>query len=235
MSGFPPETDDLTPEETDRALAGEYVLGLLDGAELRAFEARLAAEPALRDLVARWSEDFAAAFEEVPAVPPPRGAEEALMRRLFPESRARQGFAWRLLPWVLGAAVVAGAAFMALNPEILGRGGEPELLARIASDTQDLVVEASWDADTRQLELRRTAGEVPEGRDLELWLVRVDEGTTVSLGVIPREPEGVIEVSAELAPEFPQNALALSDEPLGGSPTGQATGPVVAIGPLAEP
>jgi anti-sigma-K factor RskA len=56
--------------------------------------------------------------------------------------------------------------------------------------------------------------------------------STVSLGVIPRDPEGVVDVSAELAAEFPGNALALSDEPLGGSPTGQATGPVVAIGPL---
>jgi anti-sigma-K factor RskA len=97
------------------------------------------------------------------------------------------------------------------------------------------VVEATFDADTRRLELRRMAGTIPEDRDLELWLVRLEDGapaSTVSLGVLPRDESGIIEVSAELAAEMPDNALALSVEPIGGSPTGQATGPVVAIGPV---
>jgi len=105
----------------------------------------------------------------------------------------------------------------------------------MASEDETLVVEASFDADTNRLAVQRLAGEIPEGRDLELWLVRLEDGapvSTVSLGVIPRESEGVVEVSAELAAEFPDNALALSVEPIGGSPTGQATGPVVALGPL---
>ncbi len=47
MSGsIPDEADDI-------ALAAEYVLGLLGDEELRAFEARLAAEPSLRARVAR--------------------------------------------------------------------------------------------------------------------------------------------------------------------------------------
>jgi anti-sigma-K factor RskA len=133
--------------------------------------------------------------------------------------------------------VAAGVAFVALNPAVLGRGFEPELQARIAAEDESLVVQASFDADTRQLRVARTAGAIPEGQDLELWLVRLEDGvpaSTVSLGVLPRDPEGVIEVSEELAPEFPANALAVSVEPLGGSPTGQATGPVVALGPLTE-
>jgi anti-sigma-K factor RskA len=236
MSGWTPDEEGLAPEEADRALAGEYVLGLMDAAEARAFEARLGREPALRDLVARWTEDFAATLEEVPAVAPPAQAQEALMRRLFPEA-VRPGFLWRLLPWLLGGAVAAGGAFIALNPRVLGRGFEPELQARIAAEDESLVVQASFDADTRQLRVERTAGVVPEGRDLELWFVRLEDGvpaSTVSLGVLPREESGVIEVDAALAGEFPANALAVSVEPVGGSPTGQATGPVVALGPLTE-
>ncbi len=238
MSGWTPDGEDLTPEEAERARAGEYVLGLMDAGEIRSFEARLSQEPALRSLVARWSEDFAAALEEVPEVAPPPRAQEALMRRLFPEApRPQAGFLWRLLPWLLGGAVAAGAAFVALNPDVLGRGFEPELQARIAAEDESLVVQASFDADTRQLRVERTAGAIPEDRDLELWFVRLEDGapsSTVSLGVLPRDESGVIEVSADLAEEFPANALALSVEPIGGSPTGQATGPVVALGPITE-
>lgn len=43
----------------DDMLAGEYVAGLLEGPAEIAFEARLAAEPALTDAVARWRVRFA--------------------------------------------------------------------------------------------------------------------------------------------------------------------------------
>lgn len=238
MSDRIPETDGLTPEEEDRARAGEYVLGLLEGEERRGFEARLGAEPALRAMVARWSEDLADLLGDVAPVAPPAGAEAALMRRLFPEPE-RPGLLARLVPWLMGALAAAAVAFaVLLVPSILGRGAGPELQARIAAEDGSLVVLARFDADTRRLSLDREAGEIPEGRDLELWLVRMEDGapaSTASLGVIPAEPEGVIEVSADLAAEFPANALALSVEPEGGSPTGQATGPVVALGMLSEP
>lgn len=231
MSGWTPDTDGFTPEEEDLALAGEYVLGLLPEEERRSFEARLGPEPRLRALVAAWSEDFAEGFEGEVEVTPPPGVEAALMRRLFPEAR-RPGLGVRLLPWLLGAGLTAVLAFVALNPAILGRGAEPEFEARMASEDESLVVLARFDADTNRLEVERTAGDIPEDRDLELWLVRVADSTTVSLGVLPRDESGIIEINAELAPEVEGNALALSVEPVGGSPTGQATGPVVAVGPV---
>ena len=224
--------------EEDNGLAAEYVLGLLTPEEHRLAEERLSLDPEFRTLVARWSEDFAAMTEDVPAIAPPRPLERLLMQRLFPDTaapaRARRSWLW---PSLLGglAAAAAAVAVVTVNPALLGGGGEPEYLARIASEDEALVVEARFDADTNRLQVQRVAGEVPEGRDLELWLVRLENGapaSTVSLGVIPREAEGVVEVSAELAAEFPDNALALSVEPIGGSPTGQATGPVVALGPL---
>jgi anti-sigma-K factor RskA len=98
----------------------------------------------------------------------------------------------------------------------------------MAAEDESLVVMAQYDADTRQLLIDRMAGEVPEGRDLELWVIKEDR--VRSLGVIPREAEGVIQVSAELAPDIEGGQLALTDEPLGGSPTGVATGPIVAAG-----
>jgi anti-sigma-K factor RskA len=53
----PPAGTPIGPE--DDMLAGEYVAGLLEGPAETAFEARLAAEPALAEAVARWRARFA--------------------------------------------------------------------------------------------------------------------------------------------------------------------------------
>lgn len=237
MSGWTPEGEDLTPEEADIALAGEYVLGLLAEEERRAFEARLGAEPRLRGLVARWSEDMAALLADVPEAAPAAGTEAAILRRLFPggaAQAARPGLLGRLglLPLLLGGAVAAALVVVAVNPALVGRGAAPEFEARMAAEDGSLVVMARFDRDTNRLEIEREAGAMPEGRDLELWLIQGEE--VRSLGVIPREASGVIEVGAEMAPGMEGGQLALSVEPMGGSPTGVATGPVVAVGPVTE-
>lgn len=223
-----PDDLPLTPEEEDLALAGEYALGLLEGEELRAAEARLASDPAFRAAVARWSEDLAGSFDGAGEVPPPAAVEGRLMRRLFPEER-RPGLLPRLLPW-LGGAVAAGLAAFGLF--LVFPPGGPEMQARMAAEDESLVVMATYDEDTRRLEIEMVAGAVPEGRDYELWVIKDDR--VRSLGVIPHDERGVIEVSVELAPDMAGGQLALTDEPPGGSPTGVATGPIVAAGPVTE-
>lgn len=223
MSGWTPERDD------DMGLAAEYVLGLLPPEEQARAESRLGTDPAFRDLVARWAEDFAALTDDIPAVAPPPALEGRIMRRLFGEPEPRRR--WALWPALLGGLVAAGLAVWVFTP-VEREPAEPRLAAHIAAEDNSLVVEARFDPESGRLQVQRTAGEVPEGQDLELWLVHLADSSTTSLGVLPREAEGVIEVSTALATQFEDNALALSLEPLGGSPTGQATGPVVAIGPI---
>jgi anti-sigma-K factor RskA len=215
--------------EDDIGLAAEYVLGLLPPEEAARAEERLGGDAAFRDLVARWTEDLVSLTDDIPAIAPPPALERRIKQRLFGEAETRRR--WSLWPALLAGLVAAGLAVWAFNPAILGRG-TPDFAAHIAAEDGSLVVEARFDPETRRLEVQRTAGEVPEGQDLELWLVHVADSTTTSLGVLPHDEDGVIEVSAPLAAEFQDNALALSVEPVGGSPTGQATGPVVAIGPI---
>ena len=102
----------------------------------------------------------------------------------------------------------------------------------MAAADESLVVLARFDADTRQLEIEREAGQIPEDQDYELWVI---QGESVqSLGVIPRARDGVIEVQEELAQDIEGGQLALTREPIGGSPTGVATGPIVAAGPVTR-
>jgi anti-sigma-K factor RskA len=72
----PPAGTPIGPD--DDMLAGEYVAGLLEGPAETAFEARLAAEPALAAAVARWRVRFA----EIDASATPVVPDEAFWRRI---------------------------------------------------------------------------------------------------------------------------------------------------------
>lgn len=62
---------------------------------------------------------------------------------------------------------------------------------------------------------------------LELWLIA--DGKPVSLGLLPTAGEGKLKLPPGVAGA--QLTLAVSLEPVGGSPTGQPTGPVLTSGP----
>ena len=69
-----------------------------------------------------------------------------------------------------------------------------------------------------------------EKQSLELWLVE-GEQAPVSLGVLPQTGQGEIDVPEDLRARLTKGVvLAVSLEPFGGSPTGAATGPVIALG-----
>ncbi len=65
---------------------------------------------------------------------------------------------------------------------------------------------------------------------LELWLI-TDAGA-VSLGLLPTTGEGKLKLPAGVTGA--QLTLAVSLEPVGGSPTGQPTGPVLTSGPAIK-
>jgi anti-sigma-K factor RskA len=66
----------------------------------------------------------------------------------------------------------------------------------------------------------------------ELWLIPAD-GKPRSLGLLRADRAVTITIPPNLMGQIVSNAvLAVSLEPLGGSPTGQPTGPVIASGKL---
>jgi anti-sigma-K factor RskA len=67
---------------------------------------------------------------------------------------------------------------------------------------------------------------------LQLWLIAGNDAP-VSLGVLPAQAMVALQVPAAVSARLaPDAVLAVSDEPPGGSPTGQPTGAVLAMGPL---
>ncbi len=106
---------DITPE--DGVKAAEYALGLLSGADLSAFEARLKDDANLRRDVAEWEFHFAEmAEEDVDPVAVPARVEAALMAELFedpPVSFWRRFLGWRGIS--VAAAVILGL-FLYMEP-----------------------------------------------------------------------------------------------------------------------
>lgn len=215
--------------EEDRQLAAEYALGLLDAAEARAFEARLAAESDLRADYAFWAESFARLADSIPEETPPRDALARIEAVLFAsEPKAR----WSLSRWLgLGLTAAAGLLMLVLWLGPMGPEARPDLVAELAAEGGDLRVSAGYVSEAKTLYLDRSVGRPESGRSFELWLIEGDN-PPVSLGVLPDVERALIVVPDALAARMAGGTLAISDEPEGGSPTGAPTGAVLAVAPL---
>src|SRR6056297_1578627 len=100
--------------EDDRALAAEYALGLLEGAEADTAAARTQEDAAFAAEVRRWQEDMAGLATTLEPVEPGAGVRRALMARLFgkPARRGRWG-----LGALAGAMIGAAAFFVVIEPD----------------------------------------------------------------------------------------------------------------------
>ncbi|TYP62890.1 anti-sigma-K factor RskA [Stutzerimonas stutzeri] len=232
-------TDDapLTPSQEDQALAAELALGLLDGPEAAAATARMSTDPDFARIVHDWYERMAGIAEALTPVMAPARARQAIRERLghvtppLANDPTERRAWWRGPMGALAGllAVAATAAFLWLPG--LQQPAAPAYQAQLA--TQDQVLRVAARIDGRDMEIALESGAAPDDRDWEIWWVKPDGSAPVSIGLVPRNgtlrmtlPDG-LDPSADIQ-------IALSDEPAGGSPTGQATGPVVAIAPLTS-
>ncbi|NIZ13511.1 hypothetical protein HCZ87_08945 [Phaeobacter sp. HF9A] len=225
----------MSPEEDhsdDAALAGEYVLHLLDDAERVAFERRMADEPALRDLVREWDEKFSLMMQDIAPITPSAAVKTRLEDRLFADTPRSRSPWWN---WLTGGVVAAGLAVGAvlLMPNLIsGPDMAPTFTANIAAEDGSLIVTAHFTSGTNRLHLSRQIGDALPGHSFELWLIADGAEAPVSLGVLPEDREALIDLPSELATQMTNAVLAITDEPAGGSPSGAPTGPVVAAGPV---
>jgi anti-sigma-K factor RskA len=220
----------------DDALAAEYVLGVLDRAERSRVEARIASDPAFARRVADWEIQLSGLNSDFAEVPPPRSVKAALDRRLFAAPQDAPSSIWSSLAFwrvLSGAALAALAILLLVMLRLPGLVEGERLIALMSGEKGDKQFVALYDPQRRSLEVSQIAGGKPIGRDEELWLI--DGGKPVSLGLIGVAGAKSPAVPGALAGKFTIGAtLAISDEPAGGSPTGQPTGAVVASGPVKK-
>ena len=221
--------------EDDDLIAAEWALGLLDGAEADAAAARIAADPAMQARAEWWRGQFAGLAGEGKIIPretlwariaatlPINDNSAALVRRWRATAMAMMVLAVGLLSFiVLRPAPAPAPASAAQSAHVLLASlvGESELSATIA-----------FDPAQGTLAVAPAALEVGAG-DAELWIISAD-GVASSLGVIDTHTPATHNVApAHRSLITPGTSFAITREPRGGSPTGQATGPIIASGKI---
>ena len=213
-------------------LAAEYTLGTLRGGARRRFERLCIASAAARGAVYRWEDHWSALSRTVPPVEPSPRVWAAVSRRLFGDDataaappRVRRWRAWQL-------AAAAGLVAVALIVGLIMRQAAPPLqtLVVLGTDTAHPV----WRLE-RRLPLTaltiEVIGTVPEavGRSYELWALPRG-GAPISLGLLPAAGSAERTLSErQRSALLAADKVAVSVEPVGGSPTGSPTGPIVIL------
>lgn len=221
----------MIPEDREElnALAGEYVLGLLEPAQQREVDAALATNVPLRDAVAFWEEQLHPLSALASPAEPPADLWNRIGARLDATSQAGATRWWnRPAPWrwATGGFAAAAAALLLY----IALGGSPNYVAMLHSpqlqDQTSFVATIGRDG----LTIRTVAStNPPAGRAYELWAIAPGATTPQALGMI--SASGVLRL-ASLPPDVRLGAtLAISVEPPGGSPDQhKPSGPVVFVG-----
>jgi anti-sigma-K factor RskA len=226
----------MSADDDLQALAGEYVLGLLEPGEAREVERRMTRDMALRDAVAAWRDRLV----EIDAAAEPIVPSAALWQRIAagieaPETtrtkRAERPRLWNRLGFWRGATF-AGAALSALLAIFSGMlvqqmQPRPVAVAVLQSDdaTPGAIIEAFADGSVRLVPLR--AIEVPPGRALQVWTLWDRARGPVPLGIMPRAEQRRLARGDGLPMPIDQQLYEITLEPASGSPTGRPTGPIL--------
>jgi anti-sigma-K factor RskA len=155
-------------------------------------------------------------------------------RRLFPAAE-RQGWwnsvrLWRSFSGVMAAVAIFAVAFAALSPRPDPNAFAAQLVAALSAQGSNVSVVALYSETTGQVRLTTVSGDPVPNKDYQLWAIEGAQAPK-SMGVIKINARNDVKIAPEILAGFgPGTTLAISLEPIGGSPTGQPTGPVVAAG-----
>ncbi len=228
-------------DSDDKTLAGEYVLGLLEGAAKLDAERRLASDPTFAGEVEAWRVRFGA-FDDTAELQP---ASDELWRRIeagvpaVARRAAREPTAWTrfwnnlaaLRATALGASLAALLLAVGLGFAIRAATQQPTMVAVLLDGTRAGAVVHAF-ADGRVVLVPITSINVPPGRALEVWTLPSRERGPVSVGLMNQARTLQLSLK-DLPPPGPDQLFEITLEPATGSPTGRPTGPVLFKGNTA--
>ncbi|WP_445191023.1 anti-sigma factor [Sphingomonas sp. Tas61C01] len=229
-------------DETEDLMAAELALGLLDGEERAVALRRMLAEPAFARDVETWRLHFAQLFDLWPGVEAPEDLIERIDATLGGPGTDRRPsrLPWPLLAIASSALAACLLVVIALRPEPapvvftpapapIERSG-PVLVASL--DYEKTPIASFYDPARGALRVAASPA-IDADRVAQLWVIGAD-GVPHSLGLLTRAATALTVPAANRARLAAGAVLAISVEPLGGSPTGLPTGPVVAKGALSS-
>ena len=237
----------MTQEHDHDALAGEYVLGLLEGPEKQAFEQRMQADPDVSAAVQRWRLRLAPIDATARQFDPPpdmwRRIEGSLdgasatARIADPSPTSNRFLQWWESLWLWRGAALAGVAAAIVLAVALGAAVErarrqPAMVAVLLTDTNVAAAIVNTFADGRVDLLPLQDIAVPDGRALQIWTLWDRAAGPRSVGLVDRAR--AVALRLDDLPLGANQLFEITLEPASGSPTGRPTGPIIAKGLTAR-
>jgi anti-sigma-K factor RskA len=224
--------------------AAEYALGVTTADQRREAERRIASDPAFAGLVSAWDERFAPLIDAIPEKAPPRVVWMRIAAQLG-LAPAKPGAwsnlnLWRTATGVFAVAAAAAVAVVlitptATTPPTVIQPPVPQAaltsVGLLKGETGPASFVVTLDTANNRLIIAPITGSSPSDRTFEMWVLPKGQNP-ISLGVMDGKEVVTIDTDKLIGPDGSRATLAVSVEPLGGSPTGLPTGPVVASGQL---
>ena len=224
----------------------EYVLGVLDVDARAAVAQDIESSPAAAAAVAMWERHLLPLAEEVADVAPAPYVWARIRDTLelhAPDRVASPKGLWnnlQLWHWIgIGASAVAIASVMFIAT--LPRPSPPPVSVSAGYMVSTIQQESGLTGWTATMDLQNarmvlvpaSPVAIEHGRAPELWLIPAGQ-KPISVGMIMSDKPTTLTLDPLLLSRLgPTAALAVSVEPIGGSPTGQPTGPVIAKGAIS--
>jgi anti-sigma-K factor RskA len=218
------------------ALAAEYVLGTLRGQARRRFQKLMMQIPSLRESTWQWEQHLHGMNQLLPPITPDERVWRNISHALGFESSvpkvdtvsAKSSNIVRLTQihrlWK-GLASVATAAAILLAVVLVNNQPAPVATAQQLAIVQGAQSEALWliEVTANTLEVRATQNFNPvANKDYELWMVAKGVDNPISLGLLPKSGKLSLPKHSQFD-DMEIVALAVSLEPLNGSPNGLPT------------
>ena len=239
----------MSPDRDDQHIAGEYVLGLLDGDALVQAERRLAADPGFARLVEAWRVHLAE-FDDTAERTEPGGELweriSAAVSTAGPGASRASAGAWsgfwssmRGLRIAATCGALASVAFAMLAMVFFTQARDesarkPIYVAILVNDVTHqagAVVNVFVDGRVEMIPLVDI--DVPAGRALEIWTLWDRAVGPRSVGLIGRARTTRLRLDT-LPQTVSDQLFEITLEPSGGSPIGRPTGPILFKGTTAR-
>ncbi len=215
-------------------LAGEYVLGTLQGERQADFEHRLKEDTALQAEVSAWEQRFAPMLEAIEPVKPPVDAWRNIEQRLDSSSQRDKAGIWSSLGFWRNLGMVMASLVMVLTLTLFGIDRADFEMDRVLVVMNDQS-QAGWIIGTAgsggQLHVKAVAPtQVPKDKVCQLWM-ETNDGRLVSVGILPERGAERMNVPVSLRSD---SRFKISIEPVAELPATKPSGEFVFEGGLAS-
>ncbi len=223
-------------------LCAEYCLGTLKGSARRRFEQLTKQRANWAQALFWWESRMHLLADTVPAVVPSNKVWKNIQARLFdPKSAkntANNNSWWKSWAFVSTALAVSMATLLIIQTPKQIIETSPAAIAILASESAKagwLLNETKISATNVEIKAIALASlEIKPNNAFELWLLPADKSKPISLGLLPQQGSVAVKVPATVIALLATGSLAVSLEPVSGSPTGAPTGAVLYQGKMIK-